>query len=263
MEIKTEASIRNEIRNVEEKWKTVFSLKKDFNSQLIKWQDDILYDMYDHNQFMPVKESIQLTCEDFEEAVEFQKKCQMSFFKYDTRTPISEELLDTLKEKVQIDYDETYTMYLPEKHTDNWKRNGKVVILDIKDHNIENAIFEIEFDNYAKLYGEDFQTRKIQRYTNMSKENENLHYLGAFMDGKIAGACYIYAKDGYVQLDGLIVNKNFRKQYVATTLIGYAVDKFQGTVFLHADVDDTPKDMYGKMGFIVIDSLFEYTAKLE
>ena len=31
------------------------------------------------------------------------------------------------------------------------------------------------------------------------------------------------------------------------------------TLFLHADEDDTPKDMYLKMGFEIVDRLYEYT----
>lgn len=29
-------------------------------------------------------------------------------------------------------------------------------------------------------------------------------------------------------------------------------------MFLHADADDTPKEMYGKMGFETIDQMYEY-----
>ena len=33
----------------------------------------------------------------------------------------------------------------------------------------------------------------------------------------------------------------------------------EDTLLLHADEDDTPKDMYLKMGFDIVDRLYEYT----
>ena len=78
------------------------------------------------------------------------------------------------------------------------------------------------------------------------------------MDGKVVGACYAFAKCGYVVMDSLIVNEEARKQYVATTLMKYIAEHFEEQMFLHADADDSPKDMYAKMGFEVVDSLFEY-----
>lgn len=40
----------------------------------------------------------------------------------------------------------------------------------------------------------------------------------------------------------------------------YIADNFDGIMYLHADEDDTPKDMYAKMGFEIIDVLYEYSA---
>ena len=38
----------------------------------------------------------------------------------------------------------------------------------------------------------------------------------------------------------------------------YIADNFDGIMYLHADEDDTPKDMYAKMGFQAVDKLYEY-----
>lgn len=45
-----------EIRAVEHAWKEVFSTEKLFSGNLNRWQDEVLYDMYDHNQFVPSNE---------------------------------------------------------------------------------------------------------------------------------------------------------------------------------------------------------------
>ena len=89
-------------------------------------------------------------------------------------------------------------------------------------------------------------------------ENENFYYFGAYVQGKIAGACYAFVADGWTCIDGLAVNTEFRNQYVATTLLAHIAEMFDEKVYLHADAMDTPKDMYIKMGFYPIDRCYEY-----
>jgi len=89
-------------------------------------------------------------------------------------------------------------------------------------------------------------------------EIPGFHYYVAYLDGKPAGACYAYAIDGYVVMDALVVREAFRKRYVATTLMKHIVSQFKEEMFLHADADDTPKEMYRKMGFETVDELYEY-----
>ena len=45
------------IKNAEQSFKKIFSQKRIFSLHLEKWQDDDLYDMYDHNKFCPVLDS--------------------------------------------------------------------------------------------------------------------------------------------------------------------------------------------------------------
>ena len=61
-----------------------------------------------------------------------------------------------------------------------------------------------------------------------------------------------------VVMDALVVREAFRKRYVATTLMKHIASQFKEEMFLHADADDTPKEMYRKMGFETVDELYEY-----
>ena len=55
------------------------------------------------------------------------------------------------------------------------------------------------------------------------------------------------------------MDEDFRHRYIATTLLKHAVKEAAGNVvFLHADADDTPKEMYEKLGFKEADRLYEY-----
>ena len=77
----------------------------------------------------------------------------------------------------------------------------------------------------------------------------------------LVGDCYIFASDGYVCMDGLLVDEDFRHQYIAMTLMKHIAEKAQERgeiLYLHADSEDTPKELYAKMGFQAVDKLYEY-----
>lgn len=62
-------------------------------------------------------------------------------------------------------------------------------------------------------------------------------------------------------MDSLLIDEDFRHQYIATTLVKHIAEKAQergAVLYLHADPEDTPKDMYAKMGFQAVDKLYEY-----
>ena len=83
--------IRNKIREAEQAWKEVFSVEKPFNANLHRWQDEVLYDMYDHNQFVPIGE---VTKEDLEKAFAYQKEQGWDFLKYDSREKLDSAIVN-------------------------------------------------------------------------------------------------------------------------------------------------------------------------
>ena len=61
-------------------------------------------------------------------------------------------------------------------------------------------------------------------------------------------------------IDGLLVGNEYRNQYVATSLMAHIRETYpDAQLMLHAELDDSPKDMYLKMGFEIVDKLYEYS----
>ena len=56
-----------------------------------KWQDDDLYDMYDHNQFVPLLDDP--TGKELEQAIAYQCQLGRGFLKIDTREKLDEVLI--------------------------------------------------------------------------------------------------------------------------------------------------------------------------
>lgn len=242
------------IRKAERSFKMLFSQKCAFSEHLEKWQDDDLYDMYDHNQFVPLLDDT--TDKELEQAIAYQHQLGRSFLKLDTR----EKLDEALTERFSLEECCTETMLLrnKQKNIEVWKCNPDVVIHDSAYSDVLADLLQIDIETFASDYGEDFIRRRDARYVKKAMETQGFHYYVAYLDGKTAGSCYACAIDGYVVMDALVVREAFRKRYVATTLMKHIASQFKEEMFLHADADDTPKEMYRKMGFETVDELYEY-----
>ena len=237
------------IRKAERSFKMLFSQKCVFSEHLEKWQDDDLYDMYDHNQFVPLLDDP--TDKELEKAVAYQRQLGRGFLKIDTR----EKLDEALTERFSLEECCTETMLLrnKQKNIEAWKCNPDVVIHDSASSDVLADLLQIDIETFASDYGEDFIRRRDARYVKKAMETQGFHYYVAYLDRKPAGSCYACAIDGYVVMDALVVREAFRKRYVATTLMKHIASQFKEEMFLHADADDTPKEMYGKMGFETVD----------
>ena len=242
------------IRKAEQSFKQLFSQKRAFSEHMEKWQDDDLYDMYDHNQFVPLLDDP--TGKELEQAIAYQRQLGRGFLKIDTREKLDEVLI----KRFSLEECCTETMLLRNKKENmaRWKSNPDVIIYDSASGDVLADLLKIDIETFASDYGEDFIRRRDARYVKKAMEIPGFHYYVAYLDGKPAGACYAYAIDGYVVMDALVVREAFRKRYVATTLMKHIASQFKEEMFLHADADDTPKEMYGKMGFETVDELYEY-----
>ena len=242
------------IRKAERSFKMLFSQKCAFSEHLEKWQDDDLYDMYDHNQFVPLLDDP--TDKELEQAIAYQHQLGRGFLKLDTR----EKLDEALTERFSLEKCCTETMLLRNKKENmaTWKSNPDVIIHDSASSDVLADLLQIDIETFASDYGEDFIRRRDARYVKKAMETPGFHYYVAYLDRKPAGSCYACAIDGYVVMDALVVREAFRKRYVATTLMKHIASQFKEEMFLHADADDTPKEMYRKMGFETVDELYEY-----
>ena len=242
------------IRKAERSFKMLFSQKCAFSEHLEKWQDDDLYDMYDHNQFVPLLDDP--TDKELEQAIAYQHQLGRGFLKIDTR----EKLDEALTERFSLEKCCTETMLLrnKQKNIEAWKCNPDVIIHDSASSDVLADLLQIDIETFASDYGEDFIRRRDARYVKKAMETQGFHYYVAYLDRKVAGSCYACAIDGYVVMDALVVREAFRKRYVATTLMKHIASQFKEEMFLHTDADDTPKEMYRKMGFETVDELYEY-----
>ena len=215
----------------------LFSSERPFSAHLTKWEDPLLPDKYDHNCFFcsgqPEKEEIAA-------ALAYQRDRGAPFLKLESDAPLQNSF--GLEESV------TLTMTL-RSACDGWRQNPRVTFGTPTLPEAE----ALEVRHYGPVYGEDFTRCNLRRLFGA------LTYHGAYLDGRLAGMCYTFEHEGCVCLDGLLTDETCRGQGVATTLLRRLAKQNEGKLlFLHADADDTPRQMYEKLGFCTVDTLYEY-----
>lgn len=215
----------------------LFSSERPFSAHLTKWEDPLLPDKYDHNCFFC---SGQPEKEEFAAALAYQRDRGAPFLKLESDAPLQNSF--GLEESV------TLTMTL-RSACDGWRQNPRVTFGTPTLPEAE----ALEVRHYGPVYGEDFTRCNLRRLFGA------LTYHGAYLDGRLAGMCYTFEHEGCVCLDGLLTDETCRGQGVATTLLRRLAKQNEGKLlFLHADADDTPRQMYEKLGFCTVDTLYEY-----
>lgn len=247
--------IRDEIRAHEDCFQQVFCTPFDFSEVFNKNEDDLIMLMYCHHQFITKKDAINES--DIKDAIAYQKEHDCNFLEIDSRFPLSKSLAEAFKLEESV----TLTMvntHPKESLSVHFHVNPKVVIKDVQMDDIEKDILAIYLKNYQDDYGEAFIKQFVSAFSMKAREDKRLHYLGAYLQGEICGYCYYFDDGKYKVLDGLTVNEESRHQYVASSLISHIISASDSMMYLHADKDDTPQEMYRKMGFEEVDVLYEY-----
>ena len=225
------------IQSAEEEMAMIFSVRRSFSDHLKRWEDNELPDKYDHNFF---EYSAQPTQEEYERALDYQRERGDTFIKLVGDVPLDHDF--GLSAGVML------TMQLTGS-ADGWCVNDRI---EIKEPRYKD-IMEIERKHFSPVYGEDFAVR------NADHMYEYLDYRGGYIGDKLVGAYYFYTSNGYTCVDGLIVDEDYRNRHIATTLLKHAVNEAAGNVvFLHADQDDIPKEIYEKLGFREVERHYEY-----
>lgn len=239
------------IRCCEDRWRELFAVRQPFRDGIIRWNNKNLCDQYTTNTFFSEQE---LCRDDVQAAERYQKEHDLSFLQLMCRKPLKAELVQefSLKEELVL------TMQLKGESC-HWKENALVQIKDVQYDDIEQELINFHLQQEAEaLKQSDYAKRQILQDMEAAKKHPEYHWLAAYLHGEIAGICHVLSCAGCVEIDDLVVDESFRNQYVATTILKYAAEHFDGIKYLHADADGTSKQLYEKLGFTQVDLCWEY-----
>lgn len=236
------------VKKNEENLVLLFSTPNKTNTY-IRYNDDELKDMYDHNFFeaQNIDEKLLFKFYEIKEErreghLKISSKCEEKCLKLHN---FEEEILLTM---LKNDYDIFHII----------EREG-LIFKNLKEDNIIDDIISLELLEYGEIYGRSFTIRKMHRYASkILEKNNGLNYHACYLGNLLVGYCYTYYDQGVVGLDGLLVRKEYRHQGIASTLLKYIANFYNCPIYLHADEEESPRYLYEKLGFKVIDKTYDY-----
>lgn len=102
-------------------------------------------------------------------------------------------------------------------------------------------------------YGDDEETvRQLVLQRQVVERATKTRYFAAVEQGRVASYCELYSDGDTAQIEGVLTLKEFRGQGLASAVVAKALAEARPDhelVFLVADGDDWPQELYRKLGF--------------
>ena len=171
------------------------------------------------------------------------------------------EIIDYLNEE-NYELGRQILQYISPKEFNNPSLNEKVQLKIVTTSTL-NHFLEIN-------YNEDL---KIDAYYAASKEKvyryqfqlPQVTFLLATINKQAVGSLILISTKDYLEIDQVLTVDSFRKQKIASSMVAFVMEearKNKQEVILVADAEDSPKEMYYKMGFETISSQIHAQKKL-
>jgi len=224
------------------------AVRAPFNSHLNRWQNLSCPDRVDHNFF---EAPLELTVSDIQAAISAQKRRALNYVMIRMDRPME----PLCRSSFAFEETATHVMAMQNPKNNLWPINTDSEIRDIQSSDIRADLLDVS--SVPEPYRE-VSYRNMQMVLEVAKTHPEYHWLCAYADGKRVGNVYALSHNGFVEMDDLWVEEDYRHHRVATTMMKYIADRIDGVLYLHADTASSPKDMYAKMGFEVVETVYEY-----
>lgn len=93
-------------------------------------------------------------------------------------------------------------------------------------------------------------------------ETRDTRFFAARVEREIGAYCEVYSDGKTAQIENVFTLERFRKRGLARAVVSKALGEARAAdhelVFLIADRDDWPKELYGKLGFDVVGRIWEF-----
>lgn len=235
------------------------------NEEIIRYRDDSLTDMYDYNftylkQITPLDTLQKL----IQQELEINQQENKDFIKLAMDTYPDDRCFEGSCGKFELEHNGQY-FYLPMQSPD-WKTRDTCEIHKISNSSMIDDLVSLDINQDGERLGDDFCNRKARRRGLVYLSEAPLDCYLCYYDGKPIGSCELFIDNGTAKIEDFKVLPEYQRQGFGTTilksLIDTALSKGVKVIYLTADEDDTPKEMYLNFGFVKVDDSYALFQKL-
>lgn len=228
-------------RKIEKKYISIYAKTRKIMGQTV-YYDDFVYDKYMHN-FLVLKKQDKA----FFEKISKLYNDNRAFSQYRVEFHFQSDFYDFLG-KCEIDHLISYKALIDKLNVMK-KRENEARKLDVDDYFI---LFERLF-NMSKEHGENFARRSAMNYIFKALIEKKTSFYGIFEKEVLVGTIEVFEYKNAIKVEEFVIDDDYQKKGYGSTLLRKVLDdaKAKGLteVYLTADFNDTPKEMYEKMGF--------------
>lgn len=244
-------SISDEIIECEIEYSKCFS-KTYENKNIIRFRDDQLKDMYDHN-YAYIKNPIdQIKLKDIiENEISLRILEKSNFCNIVLNFDISRPIFSTLDFNPKISTNGYYTFDIAKISKLNYLQECTIKKV-INQKMLEDILFcNLKYEE--ETLGKDFSTRKTYRLGKVYLSDKNLDSYICYHKGDIIGKCDLFIHNGVAKIEDFLVIPSYQRKGYGTSilkaLIDISIENKAHTIYLLADEYDTAKEMYEKISF--------------
>jgi len=223
------------------------------NDQIIRYRDNQLNDMYDHN-FTYIK-STSICKESLQQLIKNEMDLNHQENKYFCKITmdemIDEKCMEGFFKKPEVEHCGKY-VYIPMK-SPGWNSINGCQIRKITDSSMVEDLISLDIIQNSETSGEDFCNRRAKRRGEVYLSEMPLESYICYYNGIPVGNCDLLLYNGTAKIEDFVVLPEYQRRGIGTTILKYLIDTAISsrvdTIYLVADEDDWPKKMYVKMGF--------------
>lgn len=194
-----------------------------------------------------------LVIEDIQKNDQFERNQQHIKIKWPEDLGIFVELLDYLNEEnYQLGKEELMIIRPNQLRVDSGNPNLTYEVVEKEQLpaflslNYKEDLSEGE--EFANLFQEIYHYQFVQPTTT---------FLLVKLNGQAVASLILHTSDDFLEIDHVLTDRDYRKQGIASNMLGYVMNDFnknEKPVLLVVDAEDTPKKLYEKIGFQTVSS---------
>ena len=222
-------------------------------------------DMYDHN-YLHIKGAP--TLDDLLRIIageiKLNREENLGFCKITMDVMQHATSLKEYDDKLQIEHYGQY-VFTPAEPP-GWPLKAECEIRKIADPAMVEDLVYLDTTQYSGVCGEDFCIRRAKYRGRVYLSNASIESYICYYQGEPAGNCDLFLYDGTAKIEDFTVLSKYRHQGLGTAILKHlicaAFAKGARMIYLTTDEDDTPKEMYVKLGFEKVSDSYALLRKL-
>ncbi|HEX2944419.1 MAG TPA: GNAT family N-acetyltransferase [Clostridia bacterium] len=258
------AEIVSKIRCCEKAYIECFSERFEYES-VIRYRNSRMSDMYDHNcSFIKGTPTLDALLQLVDGEIGVSRGEDLGFCKILLDGLRYETALKDHDDKLQTEHYGQY-VFTPEKPPE-WDLKTHCEIRKITEPLMVDDLVLLDRTMYAEACGQDFCERRARCRGQVYLSDSSIDSYICYCDGEPAGNCDLFLYDDMAKIEDFTVLPKYQRRGLGTSilkhLIGTAFSEGARIIYLTTDEEDTPKEMYMKLGFEKVSDSYALLRKL-